>query len=241
MLIKLDQPKLLSDAISIISELVTEVRLKVDENGMSVVAIDPANVALVSFIIPKYSFSGFEVTTETLGISLESLKSVLRRCSSGSKLIMQTEEGSLRLEIHDKIKRVFNLALINIDTEEKVIPSLEFSGNVEMASMDFLDSIEDCSIVADSCTFSIKSGKFVIEGKGLNSARLEFSSDEVKLNGSDSRSKYSLEYLMKFVKACKLADKVEIGFSNDYPLRLGFKSQAIEMTFILAPRVETED
>src|SRR3989344_2147695 len=107
MLIKLDQPKLLSDAISIISELVTEVRLKVDENGMSVVAIDPANVALISFIIPKYSFSGFEVTNETLGISLESLKSILRRCSSGSNLIMQTEEGSLRLEIHDKIKRVF--------------------------------------------------------------------------------------------------------------------------------------
>ena len=128
MLLKLDNPKLLSDITSIISELVTEVRMKINKDGLSVIAIDPANVALVSFILPSSGFSAVEVPNEeVLGVNLDSLKNVLRRAGIGSSLIMQTEDNMLKIEIHDKIKRVFNLALINIEQEEKIMPSLEFS------------------------------------------------------------------------------------------------------------------
>ena len=57
MILKLDDPKLISDAIAIVSEVVTEVRIKLLEDGMSIVAVDPANVALVIFKLPKESFS----------------------------------------------------------------------------------------------------------------------------------------------------------------------------------------
>jgi proliferating cell nuclear antigen len=241
MLAKLEDPKILSDVISIISELVTEVRIKVDKDGLRIVAIDPANVALVSFILPSYAFSEFEVTEETLGVSLDSLRSVLKRCSLGSTLVMQTEDNMLRIEIHDKIKRVFTLALIDIESEDKQVPNLEFSSNVEMSSFDFSDAVEDCAIVADSCSFSIKEGKYTIEGKGLNSAKNEFSGDEVKISGIDSRARYSLEYLRKFSKAAKLADNVHIAFADDYPLKLEFRTEKVELIFVLAPRVENED
>jgi len=241
MLIKLDNPKVLSDVISVISELVTEVRIRVDKAGLSIVAIDPANVALVSFKLPAAAFSAFEADEEVLGVSLESLKPILRRSGAGSSLLMQTEDNILKIEIHDKIRRVFNVALIDIEAEEKATPSLEFSSKVEMSSIDFSESIEDCAIVADSCVLIVKEGKFIIEGKGLNSARSEFSSDEVKLEGGDGKSKYSLEYIQKFAKSCRLTDKVRINFADDYPLKLEFKNEALELSFILAPRVETED
>ena len=84
MLVKLEHPKLLSEGIAIISELVTEVKLKFDKDGMSLVAIDPANVSLVSFKLPSHAFAEFEVTNDVLGVSLESLKNVLKRCNPGS-------------------------------------------------------------------------------------------------------------------------------------------------------------
>jgi len=56
MIVKLDNPKLLSDAISIISEIVTEVRIKLLDDGMSIIAVDPANVAMIIFKFPKQSF-----------------------------------------------------------------------------------------------------------------------------------------------------------------------------------------
>jgi len=239
MLLKLDNPKMFSEVISIISELVTEVRIRVDERGLSVVAIDPANVALVSFKIPASAFSQFETGEEVIGVSLDSLKSVLKRCSG--TLVMKTEDSTLTIEIQDKIKRVFNLALINIDSEEKSVPALEFSCRVEMPSPDFVEAIEDCSVVAESSSFSVKEGKFIIDAKGLHSTKSEFSNGEVSIVGVEGKSKYSLEYMKKFTKAAKLSDKVGINFSSDYPLKLDFNADNLQLIFILAPRVENDD
>lgn len=242
MLLKIDNPKLLSDVVSIISELVTEVKIKVNSDGLGIIAIDPANVALVSFLLPKNTFSAFEVNNEEiLGVNLDNLKNVLRRSSLGSNLILQTQDNTLKIEIHDKIKRVFNLALINIEQEEKTMPSLEFNCKVQMSSIDLSDAIEDCVVVADSCSFSLQEGRFVIDAKGLNSTKSEFSGDEAKIEGEKGKGKYSLEYMQKFVKAGKLTDKVIINFADDYPLKLEFPGDNFNLAFVLAPRVETED
>ena len=243
MLAKLENPKLFSDVISIISELVTEVKIKVTKEGMSIVAIDPANVAMTVFVLPAKAFSQIEVEEENLGVNLDSLKAVLKRCSFGSSLIMKTEDNVLKIEIIDRIKREFVLSLIDLDRKDKPVPSLEFPSKIEMNSVDFLESVEDCSIVADSCTFEVHPDKFSIYAKGsLNSAKLSYSSDEVNIESpAMSKSRYSLEYLQKIVKATKLTDKTIINFSNDYPLKIEFRTPLMELSFILAPRVETED
>tara|TARA_Y100000310_G_scaffold105117_1_gene103487 strand:+ start:238 stop:966 length:729 start_codon:yes stop_codon:yes gene_type:complete len=242
MLLKLDHPKLLGDVIGIISELVTEVKIKVNDDGLSIIAIDPANVALISFILPKGGFSSFEVKEEeVIGVNLDSLRNVLKRAGVGSNLILQTHENTLNVEIHDKIKREFNIALINIEQEEKVMPSLEFTCKVNISASDFSEAIEDCAIVADSCSFAIKEGKFVIEGKGLNSTKSEFSGDEIKIEGEKGKGKYSLEYLQKFIKCSKISNQAVINFAEDYPLKLEFIGDDFNLAFVLAPRVETED
>jgi hypothetical protein len=43
------------------------------------------------------------------------------------------------------------------------------------------------------------------------------------------------------VKATKLVDKTIISFSTDYPLKLEFKTPLMELYFILAPRVESDN
>jgi len=242
MLLKLDHPKLFSEIVGIISELVLEVKLKVTKDGLSILAIDPANVAMVSFKLPNTAFSEIEVEgKEVLGVSLDSLKAVLRRIHSGSVLIITKEENELKLQIKDKVTREFNLALIDVEGEDKEVPNLEFTSKIEMSSIDFSEVIEDCSIVADSCSFVSESDKFVIQAKGsLNSFKSEFSSDELNIEAENASSKYSIEYLQKMIKATKLTDKVKINFSNDYPLKLDFITPFIELSFILAPRVESE-
>ncbi|MFQ5531089.1 MAG: hypothetical protein ACE5ES_00575 [Candidatus Nanoarchaeia archaeon] len=261
MLVKLDNPLLLSKAVEIISELVTEVRIKVNESGMSITAIDPANVAMVGFKLPRAAFSQFEISTEkieespesegiggeVLGVNLDNLKKILRRAGSGSSLILEKKENVLEIAIQDRIKRNFLLSLIEIDSEDKSLPELEFSSSVELNSEDLVDAIEDCGVVADACSLEIQedqaSGKnyFLIHAKGLNSAKAEFSANEVKIDAEPCRSKYSLEYFQKFMKASKLSDKTILKFANDHPMRMDVKTQDVEMNFILAPRVETED
>ena len=241
MLVKLENPVLLLKVIELISELVIEVRIKVNEFGMSITAIDPANVAMVRFKLPKNAFSQFETGEEVLGINLDNLKRIIRRCGPRSSLILEKKENLLDIRIQDRIKRNFILSLIEIEGEEKEMPDLEFSSRVEINSIDLIDSIEDCAVVADACSFIIKEEKFIIEAKGLDSARSEFSGDEAKIEAESCKSKYSLEYLQKFIKGAKLCEKTILNFANDHPLKVEFKNENIELSFILAPRVETEE
>ena len=241
MLIKLDTPQILSRVIDIISELVLEVRIKVNEFGMSLVAMDPANVAMVEFKLPRSAFSQFEAGQETLGVNLDNLKRVLKRAGAGSSLILEKRDNLLNIQIQDRIKRNFTISLLDIDTEEKTMPDLEYVARVEMNSLDLINAIEDCSVVSDACTFQISDGKFIVESKGLNSAMAEFSGDEARIDAESCKSRYSLEYLQKFVKSAKIINRTVLRFSNDHPLRMEFRTDFIELNFILAPRVETED
>src|SRR3989344_3367576 len=114
MLVKLENPVMLSRVVEIISELVTEVRIKVNEFGMSISAMDPANVAMVGFKLPKSAFSQFESGSEGLGINLDNFKRILKRCGGGSSLSLEKQDNLLKIAIQDKIKRNFTLSLIDI-------------------------------------------------------------------------------------------------------------------------------
>ena len=132
------------------------------------------------------------------------------------------------------------MALIEVSSEDKEIPELNFGARVEMNADDFARAVEDVGIVADSCSFVVADEKFVVEGSGnLNSAMAEFSGEGVELFGV-GRSKYSLEYLMKFIKATKITDRVVVNFSDDYPLKLDFPGERMGIGFVLAPRVEND-
>ena len=239
MRIKLENASVLSKAVELISELVTEVKIRVNEYGLSITAIDPANVAMVGLRIPKKSFSEFDSGSETLGVNLDSLKRILKR--SSGQLVLEKKENLLYIQMEDRIKRNFTLSLIEIESEDKEMPSLDFSARVELQSEDLIDSVEDCAVVADACSFIVKEGKFVIEAKGMNSTQTEFSGDEATINAESCKSRYSIEYLQKFIKASKLTEKTVLNFADDHPLRMDVKTEAIELSYILAPRVETED
>ncbi|MCK9596850.1 proliferating cell nuclear antigen (pcna) [Candidatus Pacearchaeota archaeon] len=241
MLVRLEDPSSLSKIIEVISELVTEVRIKVSEFGMSITAIDPANVAMVRFRLPKSAFSQFETENEILGVNLDSMKKILRRCGNSTPLILEKKDNFLNIQILGRIKRNFSLNLIEIESQEKEIPTLDYSAKIEISSLDLISGIEDCAVVSDSCSFKTNRESFIVEAKGLNSARSEFSKDEAKIEAEECKSKYSLEYLQKFMKGAKLCDKIILNFANDHPLKIDIKTEHMELNFLLAPRVETED
>jgi len=236
MKLKLDNPKILADIITIISDIVTEVRLKVNTEGMTLTAFDPANVAMVFFHLPKDLFSEFELDKEEdLGINLDNFKSILRRCKPGAALTLERADNMLKLGIQDRVKRDFALALVDVDIEDKELPEWDFTSD------SFVEVIEDCEVVSDACTFIATPDKFIVEAAGLNSARAEFSSDEIEIHSANSTARYSLEYLKKFIKGAKVSSQVAINFSDGHPLRINFPTGNVMLSFVLAPRIEQDD
>jgi len=244
----LADPKYLKDSISIISELVNEARFKVTSDGIELVAMDPANVAMVIFKLLSSAFVEYDIKKEIeIAINLSNLKQVLRRAKPNDILTLElTEDNKLNVELKGNTKRVFSLPIIELEEKEQKIPDLKFPITVSTSSSILNEAIEDVDIVAESVSFIIDGKNFIIEAAGdLSKANIEIKEDKVTKIVSDTKdkvkAKYSIEYLKKMMTGSKIADKVKIQFNRDYPLKLDYTAvDKIMLSFILAPRVENE-
>ena len=247
MKLSLTEPSYLKDSIAVISELVNEARLKITPDGLELVAMDPANVAMVIFKLLSSCFSEYDVkNTIEIGINLNNLKQILRRAKPNDKLTLELlPDQKLQITLKSSSTRTFNLAILELEDKEQKIPELEFSVSIKMSSSALSESIEDVGIVAESVTFEAEPNKFTVKAEGdLSKAQVEIPSDEgtnISVQGDKFRSKYSIEYLKKIMNGGKLADTVEILFNQDYPLRVDYKVvDKVLLSFILAPRVEND-
>jgi len=248
MKLTLAEPKYLKDSISIISELVTEARFKITADGIELVAMDPANVAMVIFKLLSSTFTEYEVKEPVnIAINLSNLKQFLRRAKQNDILTLEFEKDSkLKIILKGASTRTFSLPILDLEEKEQKIPDLSFSSVINMQSSTLNECIEDADIVADAVSFIAEPKKFTVLAEGdLSKAKIELSADEenkIEVEGQDKiRAKYSLEYLKKMMGGSKLSENVTVNFNTDYPLKLEYKVvDRVQLAFILAPRVEND-
>ena len=98
MKLTLAEPKYLKDSIAIISELVNEGRFKITKNAVELVAMDPANVAMVIFKLLSSCFTEYNVEADTdLAINLSNLKQILKRAKPTSRLTCTRSMTRIRM------------------------------------------------------------------------------------------------------------------------------------------------
>lgn len=243
----LAEPKYLKDSISIISDLVNEAKFTINKEGIELIAMDPANVAMVIFKLLSSTFTEYEIKKPVeIALNLSNLKQVLRRAKSNDIVVLETEENKLKIQFKGDTIRTFSIPLIDLEEKEQKVPELSFPIAVETHSGILSEAIEDVDVVAESVSFLGDKNKLVISAEGdLSKARIEVAQGEetrIKTEGQNKvKAKYSIEYLKKMMNGSKLADKVVIYFNNDYPLKLEYKTvDRVMLNFILAPRVEND-
>jgi proliferating cell nuclear antigen len=248
MKLTLAEPKYLKDSISIISDLVTEGRFKVNKNSMELVAMDPANVAMVVFKLLSSAFIEYDVKKDVeLAVNLNDLKQVLRRIKGNDTVSLRlTEDNKLEVTLRSNNVRTFSLPILEFEEKEQKVPELNFPVSITTASSNLSDAIDDVDIIAESASFICEPQKFILSAEGdLSKAKVELKHDDETNVVSDVndrvKAKYSIEYLKKMVAGGKLAGQVKIQFNNDYPLKLEYKEvDKMMLSFILAPRVEND-
>lgn len=248
MKLTLTDPRFLKDSILIISELVNEVNFKVDKDKIELIAMDPANVAMVVFKLLSSSFAEYDVKDEkTIGLNLMNFTQILKRVKPSDILTLELDEEKNRLNIGLKgnTTRHFSVALLDIEEREQRVPNLKFSTKVETNSIIFNDAIEDMDIIADSLTLAVAKGHFIVSSDGsLSSAKVLIADDEetqIATKEDDIKAKYSVEYLKKIIKGAKLSNSVSLEFAQDYPLRIEYRIiDRLSLMFILAPRVAND-
>ena len=239
----LAETKLLSDSISIISELVNEARIKITKDSLEIVSMDPANVALVIFKLLSSSFVEYELKEDKeIAVNLESLKQILKRAKPSDTLTLRLDEAKnkLSITIAGDSTRTFSLSLIDLEEREQKIPDLKFPVKINANTLTFDEAIEDMSIVSESVSFTAEKNKLLLQSSSsLNSANVDIPLGEALKIKDSIKSKYSLDYLKKMVKAGKLTDNAVIQFDKDYPLKIEYNlKDKLSLSFILAPRID---
>jgi proliferating cell nuclear antigen len=245
MKLTLADSKYLKESVSILSELVTEGTFKVSPDNIELIAMDPANVAMVVFRLMGSTFTEYDVKKqELLGINLNNFKQVLRRAKADDQITVEVEDNKLKITLKGSSMRTFHLPLIDVEEREQKIPDLKFGATIITKATVLNEAIEDADIVGESVTFIADTKRFAVSATGdLNKANIDIDADEnTKISASEKvKSKYSIEYLKKMIQGSKLSDTVRIEFSKDYPLRLEYlEKDKVQLVFILAPRVDND-
>ncbi|MBI2649777.1 proliferating cell nuclear antigen (pcna) [Candidatus Woesearchaeota archaeon] len=248
MRLTLAEPSYLKESISIISDLVNEARFKITPNAIELVAMDPANVAMVVFKLLSSCFTEYDVKKDTeIAINLSNLKQVLRRASPRDMLTLELDDDNrLKIQLESATTRTFNLPIIELEEKDQKVPDLKFPVTIKTSSSILNEAVADVDVVGESVAFIAEPKKFTLHAEGdLNQAKIEIREDETTKVSTSSdekvKSKYSIEYLKKMINGSKLSDDVVIQFSKDYPLKLEYRAiDKVMLSFILAPRVEND-
>ncbi len=247
---ELEEVGLIQDSMKTISDLISEGLFQLTEEGVRLVAADPAMVALVDFNIEKDVFESFELEKdEKVGLNLENLYSILRRANSGDTITFEVREDDSKFYItmEDSSTREFSLPILNLSEDDipdtESLDQFKMTSNLETTVLE--SAIKDAMVVGDSVTVSSTGSNLRIESKGDQSNvnfNIEKGSEGVMdIEGSEASSMFSLDYLSSMVKAKKLSDNVELKLGNDFPMRLNFEvPEKARLSFVLAPRIEED-
>lgn len=228
-----------------IGNIVDEVVIKVEEEGIKIRAIDPGHIALVDFEMSKNAFDEYDVASPAkLGIDLKPLVNVLKRAEDN--VVLELKDGAtLVVSSFGNVKKRFEIPLIDITEEALKIPELNFEAEVEMQSSVLKNAISDASVFGEQVTISVndneiafitKSDENVSETKIDKDNCFSFSLKAVN-DKKEARSTFTLEYLEDIIKIADIIDKVKIFVGTDIPLKLEFANENIKIIFFLAPRI----
>jgi DNA polymerase III sliding clamp (beta) subunit (PCNA family) len=211
-----------------------------------ILEMDPANVAMVMFKLPKSSCLDYEVPEleEKVGLKLSNLTPVLRRVGKDDILLLETKNNQLIVKIG--ASREFKLPTIALDDhKEQKWPEIQLPAKIKMDTQALNEALEDVTVITDSVKFIVTPGDLTITGEGdLAFVKIEMkNSDTTRILGDFGEkvaTKYSTEYLTKMILKSSVAKEVTLEYNKDMPLRLSYVTDSFSLNYLLAPRVEND-
>ncbi len=234
-------------SVDAIASLVEEGVFEIGKDGIRLKAMDPSQISMISFTMPKESFLEYHVEEEKkIGLDIEQLSSVLARGSKGEKAELGAEEGRFIVRfVGEKKRRTFKIPILDIGEGMQKEPKIEFKNFVKINADAFKEVLKDAKLVSSHIRLSLGANEFVAEVKGdSGDVRAEFEKDgaeiaEMKTAG-EAKATFPLQYLEDITRASPGNEVITLFIETDRPLKIEYKILGAEVRYYLAPRIESE-
>lgn len=235
------EAKYFKEIIDALGKLVDEVAFQIKPEGLKVVALDPAKVALINIDIPMTAFLEYDVSEEIIaGLSTASLSKMLKKIKKGDQFIMNVEEERIEIVIESIGKRVYRFRNLDIPIPQLPETQLEFNVQAQLLVDVLKQALKDAETVGEFLEFEAPDTETLyLRGKGTTIAETKLvmgTSALVSLEVKEpSKSTYQVEYLKHIAGLTKIAELVTLKFSSEAPLELEFSLSEGRIKYLLAP------
>ena len=237
----------LSEALK---EVLTDVNIHFNSNGVKIMSMDGSKVALVHLQLEGDQFEDYYCKEEnvTIGVNVLSLFKLLKTIGNTDIVTLCIEKDDIHklgIRIENKEKSIISnskLKLLDLDEKRLSIPDVEFDSVITIPCVDFQKYCRDLATISDMVTISSKGNSFTMFSSG------DFAEQEIKIgettNGliiskkeSEVSGDFPLRYLNLFCKSAGLCSNIELYLKNEYPLIITFSCASLgSLRFALAPR-----
>ncbi|WP_232686899.1 DNA polymerase sliding clamp [Halobacterium zhouii] len=239
----------LRTALDSVSVLVDECKIHLDEDGISILAVDPANVGMVELDLGAAAFESYEADGGVIGVNLSRLEDIAGMADAGQLVQLELDEETRKL--HIQIEGLeYTLALIDPDSirQEPEIPDLgdDLSAHVVLEGADLDRAVRAADMVSDHIALGVDTDaeEFYVEAEGdTDDVHLELGRDDlIDLDVSPANSLFSLDYLKDMNKAIPKDAEVELDLGEEFPVKLHFDIAEAQgrVTYMLAPRIQSD-
>ncbi|MGV8176807.1 MAG: proliferating cell nuclear antigen (pcna) [Candidatus Bilamarchaeaceae archaeon] len=246
MKLMINEAPTLKSAVDSIVNLVEEGVFEIKKEGLHLRAMDPSQISMVSFTMPKTAFAVYEVDEEKrIGVDIAQLSNILSRGRKEESVELEVVENRLLIRFAaDKKKRTFKIPLLDIGEGIQREPKIEYAGFAKLNSEAMKEFLKDAKLVSSHIRLVLSPEAFVVEVKGdSGDVRSEFEKggkDIIEMSGTEARATFPLQYLEDIVKATSSATPVTLYIETDKPLKVEYEIEGAKAVYYLAPRIETE-
>jgi proliferating cell nuclear antigen len=237
--------ELLKDAIASLAVIVDEVRFRMKPEGISVKAVDPANVAMVTFELGSSAFDEYSADECEIGIDLNKITDLMGITDKGDTVRIELEDENHKLLI-DVGGLSYTLSLLDPSTirAEPRVPQLDLPAKVVMNGNDLRHAVKAAEKISDHMLMGVSGDTFYMEAKGdTDQVRLEMGRDQlIDLKSGEASSLFSLDYLINIAKPTNKVNEVSLSLGRDFPVIIDFEiaNGAGRISYLLAPRIESD-
>jgi len=236
----------LKNVLSPLRALVDEARVRITGDGLTVRAVDSANVAMDDLELGAAAFESFEASPGTLGLDLDRLADPVGLASKNDliQLYLDPESGKL-IVLVDGLR--YSLACLDATTirAEPTLPEFDLPATVNVNREALQRGVKAADLVADHIRIRMEDGgeALVVKAEGdTDTVTLELDGDDIDIvTAGDASALFSLDYLKKLVRTIPKGTTVTIDLGESFPLILSYALAEGEgtITRMLAPRIET--
>jgi proliferating cell nuclear antigen len=237
----------LRDALDSVSVLVDECKVRLNEDGLSIRAVDPANVGMVDLSLDAAAFESYEADGGVIGVDLARLEDIAGMGNTGDLVHLELDEQTRKLHIRiDGLS--YTLALIDPDSirQEPDIPDLDLPARIVVEGNQLDRGITAADMVSDHINLRVDESAetFHVEAEGdTDDVDFELGPDDlIDLESGPADSLFSLDYLKDMNRAIPGDAEVTIELGEEFPVKLHYEfAEGLgNVTFMLAPRIQSE-